>query len=87
MDYFENIVKTILESEGYWVRQLFKVDLSPEQKRRIGKATMPRPEIDLLAFKPTENTVVAMEVKSYLNSAGVKPVSYTHLTLPTTPYV
>ena len=72
MDYFENIVKTILESEGYWVRQLFKVDLTKEQKRRIGKATMPRPEIDLLAFKPTDNRVVAMEVKSYLNSAGVR---------------
>ena len=72
MDYFENIVKTILESEGYWVRQLFKVDLTKEQKRRIGKATMPRPEIDLVAFKPTDNRVVAMEVKSYLNSAGVR---------------
>ena len=72
MDYFENIVKTILESEGYWARQLFKIDLSPEQKRRIGKPTMPRPEIDLLAFKPNDNIVVAMEVKSYLNSAGVR---------------
>ena len=72
MDYLEKIVKTILESEGYWARQLFKIDLSPEQKRRIGKPTMPRPEIDLLAFKPNDNIVVAMEVKSYLNSAGVR---------------
>ena len=72
MDYFENIVKTILESEGYWVRQLFKVKLDKEQKQKIGKPTMPRPEIDLLAFRPTNNVVIAMEVKSYLNSPGVR---------------
>lgn len=72
MDYFESTVKTLLESEGYWVRQSFKVNLTKEEKRSIGKPSIPRPEIDLLAFKPGENVVYAIEAKSYLDSPGVK---------------
>lgn len=50
MDYFESICKTLLEDEGYWVRQSYKVELSKEQKRKLGKPSLPRPEIDLIAF-------------------------------------
>ena len=32
---------------------------------------MPRPEIDLLAFKFSENKVLALEAKSYFDSGGV----------------
>ena len=32
---------------------------------------MPRPEIDLLAFKHCNNEVTAFEVKSFLDTAGV----------------
>lgn len=46
MDYFENIVKKIIEEEGYWVQQSVKVNLSKEEKKLIGKHTIPRPEID-----------------------------------------
>jgi hypothetical protein len=72
VDYFEGIIKTILEHEGYWVRQSFKVNLTKEEKRRIGKHSIPRPEIDILAFKPESNRVIAYEAKSFLDSPGVK---------------
>jgi hypothetical protein len=71
MDYFEGIVRTALEADGYWVRSSFKVNLSKDEKRAVGKHSMPRPEIDLLAFRPTEKLVVALEAKSYLDSPGV----------------
>lgn len=72
MDYFEGLIKTLLEHEGYWVRQSFKVNLTKQEKRDIGKHSIPRPEVDILAFKPKENRVVAFEAKSYLESPGVK---------------
>ncbi len=73
MDHFENIAKTLLERDGYWVFQSFKVQLSPEQKRRIdnSKWSIPRPEIDLLALNVPKSTVIAFEVKSFFDSAGV----------------
>jgi hypothetical protein len=72
VDYFEGIIKTLLEHEGYWVRQSFKVNLTKQEKRDIGKHSIPRPEVDILAFKPAENRVIAFEAKSYLDSPGVK---------------
>ena len=72
MDYFEGIIKTILEHEGYWVRQSFKVNVTKQEKRDIGKHSIPRPEIDILAFNQKDNTVLALEAKSYLDSPGVR---------------
>jgi len=72
VDYFESTVKTLLESEGYWVRQSFKVNLTKEEKRNIGKPSIPRPEIDLLAYKPERNIIFAIEAKSYFDSPGVR---------------
>jgi len=72
VDYFEAIIKTLLEHEGFWIRQSFKVNLTKQEKRDIGKHSIPRPEIDILAFKPEENKIIAFEAKSYLDSPGVK---------------
>ena len=72
MDHFEAIIKTLLEHEGFWVRQSYKVNVTKQEKRDIGKHSIPRPEIDLLAFKQNENHVYAIEAKSYLDSPGVK---------------
>ena len=72
MDHFESIIKTLLEAEGYWVRQSFKVNLTKEEKRQIGKPSIPRPEIDLLALHFARNEVLAFEAKSFLDSPGVK---------------
>ena len=71
MNHFEGVIKTILEHDGYWVRQSFKVELTKQEKRDIGKPSLPRPEIDLLAFKQSENKILALEAKSYLDSSGI----------------
>ena len=80
MDHFETIACTLLEHAGYWVRRSFKVELPQEKRDALGKSSMPRVEVDLLAFKPTENLIVAFEAKSYLNSPGVsfKEIKATH---------
>ena len=72
MEYFESIIKTLFEHEGFWVRQSFKVNLTKQEKRDIGKHSIPRPEIDLLAYKPSNDTVLVLEAKSYLDSPGVR---------------
>lgn len=72
MDYFESILATLLEAEHYWVRRSFKVNLKPEEKVQIGKPSIPRPEIDLLALNFSRNEVIAFEAKSFLDSPGVK---------------
>ncbi len=72
MDHFESIISTLLEAEHYWVRRSFKVNLKPEEKREIGKPSIPRVEIDLLALHFFRNEVIAFEAKSYLDSPGVK---------------
>jgi len=71
MNAFEDIVKQYLEEEGYWVRQSVKVNISKEEKRKIGTHTMPRPEIDLVALNMKKNELLLVEVKSYLDSYGV----------------
>lgn len=81
MDHFENIIAGLLENEGYWLRRSFKVEVTKEEKRTIGKHSIPRPEIDLLAYKASVNKVIVMEVKSYLDSGGV---SYQHIAQNTT---
>lgn len=72
MDHFESIIATLLEAEGYWVRRSFKVNVTKDEKRQIGKHSIPRPEIDLLAFRFSTNEVLALEAKSFLDSPGVK---------------
>ena len=71
MDHFEGIVATLLRAEGYWVAPSYKVNLTKEEKRDIGKLSIPRPEIDLLALNFSQNKIFAIEAKSYLDSSGV----------------
>ena len=71
MDAFEQIVKTALIHDGYWVIQGFKVNLTKEEKVQINRPSSPRWEIDLVAYKPSLKTLVALECKSYLDSNGV----------------
>lgn len=80
MDHFEGIVATLLEAEGYWVRRSFKVNVTKEEKRLIGKHSIPRPEIDLLALNFAKNEVIAFEAKSFFDSPGVNfnELSATH---------
>jgi hypothetical protein len=72
MEKFENTVSTLLEAEGFWVRRAFKVNVTLEEKRQVGKQSSPRPEIDMLAFHLGRNEVLALDVKAFLDSPGVK---------------
>ena len=72
MDHFESIISTLLEADHYWVRRSFKVTVTKEEKRQVGKHSIPRPEIDLVALDFSKNEVIAFEAKSYLDSPGVK---------------
>lgn len=71
MDAFESVIATILEREGFWVRTSFKVKLTKEEKREISRPSSPRWEIDVLAYRPGDNLLLAVECKSYLDSRGV----------------
>jgi len=46
--------------------------LTKEEKRRTGKPSIPRPEIDLIAYSPRDSRLIVMEVKSFLDSPGVR---------------
>jgi len=72
MDSFESVVAAILEQDGYWLRTSFKVNLTKEEKRKIGRHSSPRWEIDLVAYKAATNELLVVECKSYLNSPGVR---------------
>ncbi len=72
MNYFENIIKKILEQQGKWVKQSVKVEITKQEKRDIGKHSIPRPEIDLVAYTPKSNKLEIWEVKSFLDSPGVR---------------
>ena len=77
MDHFETIVCDLLETSGYWVRRSFKVDLTKEEKRKVGRPSIPRPEIDILAYNRKRDELLVIEAKSFLDSPGV---SLDHLT-------
>ncbi|MHB8521004.1 MAG: hypothetical protein ACYDH9_09605 [Limisphaerales bacterium] len=71
MNAFEQIASTFFDAQGYWTRVGLKVDLTKEEKRALGNHSMPRPEIDVVAFKPKANELLIVECKSYLDSHGV----------------
>lgn len=72
MDHFEAIIRTLLEDEGYWVRQSFKFELTKAERAGIGRPSMPRVEIDLLALHRSRDVLLVLEAKSFLDSPGVK---------------
>ena len=72
MDSFEAIIALFLQEKGYWVRSSVKVDISKADKRKIGTHSMPRPEIDLVAYNLKANELLLIEAKSFLDSYGVK---------------
>lgn len=72
MDAFEEIVGQLLEEEGFWVRHSVKINLTKDEKVKIGKPTVPRPEIDLVIYSIPHKKVYLLEVKSFLDSPGVK---------------
>jgi hypothetical protein len=76
MDAFEQIVARVFEVQGYWTQIGFKVELTKEQKRSLGNPSMPRPEIDIIAYKPVTNELLIIECKSYLDSYGIRTAHF-----------
>jgi hypothetical protein len=77
MDAFESMVAAILQAQGFWVRTSYKVKLTPEEKRAIGRPTSPRWEIDVVAYSVPKNELWAVECKSFFDSTGVLAAPFT----------
>jgi len=77
MDAFEHIVSKVFQDEGYWTIIGYKVDISKEDKRSLNNHSMPRPEIDIIAYRPAENELLMIECKNYLDSQGVGHRAFT----------
>lgn len=76
MDSFEQIVSYFLEADGYWTRIGVRINVSRKEKAKLGKRTIPRPELDVVAFKPATNELLVVECKGYLDSCGVSLKSF-----------
>jgi len=50
MNAFEALIALLLRRQGYWVQTSFKVKLTKAEKRRIGRPSSPRWELDLVAY-------------------------------------
>jgi hypothetical protein len=68
---FEHVVASILQRQGYWTLPTLKVKLTKEEKRAIGRASSPRWELDVVAYRGSDNSVNVVECKSFLDSSGV----------------
>lgn len=79
MDAFEHLVGRYFEERGYWIRIGYKIELTPKEKADIGNPSMPRPEIDVVAWKPSTRELLVVECKSYLDSKGVERASFNFL--------
>lgn len=71
MDAFEELVAEVLRADGYWVHTGYKIDLCKADKRELGNPSMPRPEIDLVAYKAGTGDLLSLECKSYFDSGGI----------------
>ena len=78
MNAFEQIVSGLFRGKGYWTIVGYWVELTKAEKVRIGKPSMPRPELDILAYKGSINELIWIECKSFLDSQGVRFSSFTN---------
>ena len=83
MNAFEELIGDILQSDGYWVMQGYRVELTKEEKHAIGRPSQPSWELDLLAYKAKSNELLVVECKSFLDSGGVTVTEFVETDLPT----
>jgi hypothetical protein len=76
LDSFESIVASSLVRRGFWTMTSVTVDLSKAEKRRIGRHTSPRWELDVVAYCAANNELLVMECKSFLDSVGVRCATF-----------
>lgn len=72
MDAFETVVASILQRQGYWTLTSVKVELTKKEKRQIGRHSTPQWELDVVAYRGSENEILVVECKSFLDSPGVQ---------------
>ena len=72
MDSFESVVAAILGRRGYWTQTSVKVELTREEKRKIGRHSSPRWELDVVGYRGASNELLVVECKSFLDSPGVQ---------------
>jgi hypothetical protein len=60
MNAFEEIVAGLLRQEGYWAYVGYKVNLTKREEADLGKSSLPRPEIDVLAYQAKDNVECAL---------------------------
>jgi hypothetical protein len=71
MDAFEELAAEVFRADGYWVQRGYKIELSTADKRSLDNPSMPRPEIDLVAYKAATGELLSLECKSYFDSGGI----------------
>ena len=71
MNAFESIVAKLLRRQGYWTTTSYKVNLTKDDKIKIGRPSSPRWEVDIVAYQGATNSILVVECKSYLDSNGV----------------
>lgn len=76
MHAFEDLVGRLVRREGFWVRHSVKIELTKQDKVDLGQPSLPRPELDLVAYKPSTNVLALIECKSYLDSQGVSLAAF-----------
>ena len=72
MDSFEEIISELLEEDRFWIKKSVRINITKEEKKELNKSSRPRPEIDLVAYDSQKNELILIEVKSFLDSTGVK---------------
>lgn len=72
VDAFEQLAAELLFAEGWWVQTSVKVDLTKEEKKRVGRQSTPRWELDVVAYRGSTNQILVVECKSFLDSTGVQ---------------
>jgi hypothetical protein len=72
VDAFETIAARFFEVQGFWTRIGVKVEITKPEKVALNNTSMPRPEIDVVAWKPATGQLLIIECKSYLDSTGVR---------------
>lgn len=76
MDAFESVVSAILRGRGYWTTLNWKVALTKDEKRAIGRHSSPRWELDVVGYRGSTNELLVMECKSFLDSPGVRSETF-----------
>jgi len=66
------ITARFFEVQGYWTRIGVKVEITKPEKVAVKNPSMPRPELDVVCWKPSTSELLIVECKSYLDSTGVR---------------